>query len=236
MTFNINDVKPTNRSKEYPDYGYLETGSYVARVVQVIGIGVHERPPYKGQQKPPAPFLRVTFELPYETIDRQLDDGTTEKQPRWLSKEFVFSGAELSTCAKWLNKLDPNNELKGDWSATLGREVQLYVTATQGKKDPTKYYNDVKDIMAVPKGMVVPEIFNEEKLMIFSPRDGSPESVAKFDSMPKWLQDKITNALDFQGSPLSLALSGKPDVNSPPTSPEPEVEVTPSSTDDDPWG
>ena len=66
--FNVNDVKPTSNTPR-PDYGHLETGTYAARIVQIIGLGVQERRPFQGEQKPPAPFIRITFELPYETIE-----------------------------------------------------------------------------------------------------------------------------------------------------------------------
>jgi hypothetical protein len=229
--FNINEVKTQNNTPRV-NYGHIETGTYAARIVQIIGLGVQERPAYMGEQKPPAPFLRVTFELPFETIERQLEDGKTETQPRWLSKEFVFSGAELSTCAKWLKKLDPSNTLGGDWSKAIGMECQVFVTATQGKKDPTKYYNDVKDVMQVTKGMQVPAIFDESKLMVFSTRHITDKTVDQFNGMPKWLQEKITNAVDFPNSPLEQALNGTP--------PQPKVEEAVASTtnsdDDDPWG
>jgi hypothetical protein len=224
--FNINDVKQSNTTR--PDYGHLETGTYAARIVQVIGLGVQERQPYKGEAKSPAPFIRITFELPFETIDRQLEDGSTEPQPRWLSKEMVFSGADMSTCVKWMKKLDPSNELGGDWAKALGKELQVYVTATQGKKDPNKWYNDVKDIMTVPKGMDVPPIAAPEKQMVFSTRLVDANTVANFNGMPKWLQEKITSAVDFPNSPLQQALQG--------STPEPQQPAPEAVDSDDPWG
>lgn len=234
--FNVNDVKPqTNAVKT--SYPHLETGTYGARIVQVIGLGVQERPAYKGEAKPPAPFIRITFELPYETIDRQMEDGSIEKQPRWLSKEMVFSGSDMSTCVKWLNKIDPSNSLGGDWANTIGKELQVYVTATQGKKDPTKYYNDVKDVLSVPKGMAIPDIYAPEKKMVFSTRHVTDKTVEQFNSMPKWLQEKITGAIDFPNSPLEKAMSGTTVATPPPAPEQPVVaENTSTSVDDDPWG
>lgn len=226
--FNINEVKqPSNNNR--PDYGHLETGTYVARIVQIIGLGVQERPPYKGEAKPPAPFIRITFELPFETIERQLEDGGTETQPRWLSKEMVFSGADMSTCVKWMKKLDPANEFGGDWAKTIGKELQVFVTATQGKKDPSRWYNDVKDVMPAPKGMPVPDIFAPEKKLVFSTRVVDADTVKHFNNMPKWLQEKITGAVDFPNSPLQKALNPSPNQ-------EPTVAEVSDSNDDDPWG
>jgi len=234
--FNINEVKSQNNNVR-KDYGHIETGTYLARIVQVIGLGVQPRQPYKGEAKPPAPFLRITFELPFETIDRELQGGAVETQPRWFSKEFPFSGAELSTCYKWMKKLDPNNELGGDWANALGKECQVFITATQGKKDPSKYYNDVRDIMTVSKGMTVPEIFDKSKMVLFSTRNVDAKTLEYFNNMPKWLQEKITTAVDFPNSPLDQALSGTT-VDTPPPAPEkPVVAENPSnSVDDDPWG
>jgi hypothetical protein len=226
--FNINEVKPQSTNNR-PDPGHLPTGTYIARIVQVIGLGVQERQPYKGEPKTPAPFIRITFELPYETIEITDKDGVVTNQPRWLSKEMVFSGADMSTCVKWMKKLDPTNELGGDWAKAIGKEVQVYVTATQGKKDPKKYYNDVKDVLAVPKGMTIPDIYAPEKKMVFSTRHVDENTVNNFNNMPKWLQEKITKALDFPNSALDKALNGG---QTPQPTPQPEPE---SDTDYDPW-
>lgn len=232
--FNVNDVKPQANAAKV-SYPHLETGTYGARIVQVIGLGVQERQPYKGEAKPPAPFIRITFELPYETIEiTDRDSGEVTHQPRWLSKEMVFSGSDMSTCVKWLGKIDPTNTLGGDWAKAVGKELQVYVTATQGKKDPSKYYNDVKDVLSVPKGMEIPPIYAPEKQMVFSTRHVTDKTVERFNSMPNWLQEKITSAVDFPNSPLDKALNGQPPQPSPS---EPVVaEETSTSVDDDPWG
>ena len=233
--FNVNDVKPTSNTPR-PDYGHLETGTYAARIVQIIGLGVQERRPFQGEQKPPAPFIRITFELPYETIEiTDRNSGEVTNQPRWLSKEMVFSGAEMSTCVKWMKKLDPTNEFGGDWAKALGKECQVYVQATQGKKDPSKWYNDVKDILACPKGMQVPDFYAPEKQMVFSTRHVDSRTVENFNNMPKWIQEKITSAVDFEGSPLQQALSSpQTGSNQQKQTPNP-APVVDSSDDDEPW-
>jgi hypothetical protein len=249
--FNTEAIAKSAKPKfERKDYGTPDEGTHEARIVQVIMLGEQERQAFKGEQKPPIQMMRVTFELPFSTIERVINkEGDTETQPRWISHEFPVSSFDQSTCMKWGKILG----FGGDWSKAIGMPCQIFVQVQQGKKDPSKYYAKVKDLLSMSSraAETLPEIHNPDRTLLFSPRDGSPENVAVFNEFPEWLQGKIEQALDFHSSGLKLALdAGVEPAETPkpkkastpkPKAPEPELKGNPDddapfdADDDDPF-
>jgi len=89
MSLNAKSIKTTGGKGS--SQKAIEAGTYPARVVQVIDLGLQAQKPYQGKEKPPAHKLMVTYELVDEFCK---DEGGNEQKdkPRWLSEEFnLFS-------------------------------------------------------------------------------------------------------------------------------------------------
>ena len=90
------------------DFGLPDEGMQLARICRIIDLGLQERKLFPGdeKQKPPAYFIRITFELPNDRIEV---DG--ESRPRWIDHELNISNHEKSKCFQWYNVLDPEGTL-----------------------------------------------------------------------------------------------------------------------------
>ena len=87
MTFNANKVA-TGGSKFTPA-APVEVGTYPARLVQLIDLGVQPRKPYQGQEKDPIQMIWVTYELTNEFMKDESGNDIEDK-PRWISESFPF--------------------------------------------------------------------------------------------------------------------------------------------------
>lgn len=171
----------------------VEDGAYPARIVQVIDFGKQIETDYKtGEPKvyedSGQPVIKhkvwINFELPTETIEL---DG--EQRPRWYGKEYTVSGHEKSALFALLKAIDPKGE-----HASHGRNVRgilgLPLMVTIGSTSSGKA--KVAGVSAVPKGMHVEALANGET---FFDLDG--DDIDVFESLPKWMQDRIIDGIDF---------------------------------------
>lgn len=128
-------------------------GSLLARCVRLIDLGTHHDT-YEGK-----PIIRnqvlVTFELPGETIEI---DG--EHKPLTISRFYTNSLSEKANLRKdlesWRGRQFTQEELERfDLQNILGAPAILSVVHNlKGKAQ-------IKAVMKVPKGMTVPDAYNE---------------------------------------------------------------------------
>ena len=207
----------------------LEDGNYLARVVQVIDLGVQPQRPFKGQDKPPAHEIMVTYELVTEFMKD--DDGNDlEDKPRWISETFPIYdlSVDRAKCTKRYLALDAKKEHDGDWSMVVGKPCTVTIVLNPGKGDHAgKTFTNIGNVTPAMKGIPVPELVNDTK--VFSLEEPDKDV---FDSLPDWLQEKVENNLEFAGSPLDKLLNG--DNASAPAAPEPDVEDD-DMDEDAPW-
>lgn len=184
----------------------LEIGNYFCRIAQVIDTGLHHKDAWddkagkyvKDLTKAPVNMLMVTYEFTTEFMkDEQGND--VEDKPRWLSETFPLLPlkSDLATSTKRYKAIDPKEEKKGDW-AQLGN-YPCTVTIAHKKSGKAKIGN-----VAPPmKGMPVPELKNPVKIF-----DLSEPDMEVFRSLPEWLQERIKENLEYEGSALQQLLAG----------------------------
>lgn len=215
----------------------LEPGTYPARIVRVLDMGMQPQRPYKGEEKAPAHEITVTYELSDEFMKDE-EGNDLEDKPRWVSETFALNSmkADLAKSTKRMKTVDPENKLDGDWSQTLGLPVLITIvvnTAANGNK-----YENVANTAAVRAKDVVrmPELKNPALFL-----DLQEPDLDVFNKLPKWQQEKITSNLEYAGSPLEKLLKGgKGDAAEAPQKPAKQAKKAPAEDEEEaskdvPW-
>lgn len=218
MGLNANKL-PQTSGKKVNKQEHIEAGSYPARVVSVLDLGLQPQRPYQGQEKPPKHEIRMTYELLDEfCID---DDGNEmEDKPRWQSEDFPFNplSADLAKSTKRYLALDPKQELGGDFTKLVGMPCNVTITTKEGSgKNAGRTFNNVGNVSGMrPKDAAkAAELVNPPKVFVLDEPD-----LEVFRSLPEFLQDIIKGNLEFNGSLLQTLLQGGEGE-----SPEPEQDV-----------
>ena len=184
----------------------LEPGAYPARLVQVILLGIQKQNPYQGQEKPPTLEMMLTYEFLDEFMKDEDGDDITDK-PRWLSETLPLHNlaADKAKSTKRYYALDPNDEHDGDWSELVTKPCIVNVINKEGTgKNAGRVYENISNVSAMrPKEAAkAPELVNPTKVFDFYNPD-----MEVFNALPEWLQNKMKEAVDFEGSALDLAIS-----------------------------
>ncbi len=181
MTLELN--KMTSGKTKAPR---IEEGTYMARIASIIDLGIQPQTDWQtGEATDPKPRALFTWELPTETIEITDADGNVEDKPRWMSKEYTLSNYEMSNLYKLLVALGKKDVVSLD--ELLDTECMVTIGST---------INGNAKIVAVvptPKGMPVPALANEAKFFDF---DNPSEEL--FDAQPSWIQEKITDAENYE--------------------------------------
>lgn len=207
MALNAKKVPMAAGKGDRVEQAPMDPGTYPARVVQVLDLGVQPQRPYKGQDKPPAHMISLTYEFLDEfCLDENGDE--IEDKPRWLSEDFPLKNLEidLATSTKRYKALDPDEVHDGDFTALVNATCMVTVVQNAGQgKNAGKIYTNVANVSAMrPKeARNAPELVNEPKVFVLDEPD-----MTIFKSLPEWLQDKIKGNLEFEGSALQEALEG----------------------------
>lgn len=203
MALNAKNVKGNNTERvEQPN---IEPGTYPARVVQIIDLGLQNQRPYKGQDKPPVQEIMLTYEL-VDTFMVDKDGNELEDKPRWISETLAFYGlyAEKAKSTQRYHALDPSGDYDGDFTKTIGQPVNVTVVNNPGQNG--KIYDNVATISAMRQRDAdkCPPLVNDHKVF-----DLDNPDIKVFSSFPQWIQDKIKENLNYEGSALQkLASSG----------------------------
>lgn len=177
-------------------------------------------------------MMMLTYEFTTEFMKDE-DGNDVEDKPRWLSETLpVFAlDVDLATSTKRMKAFDPDfSKFKGDWEAVAGEPCAVTIVHKQNGKAK------IGSVNKPMKGMVVAELKNPVKVFSLDFPD-----MEIFNSLPEWLQDKIKSNLDFNGSPLAVALSGGEVVEKPKKEekvaqePVQEPNVAQEEDDDAPW-
>lgn len=219
MAINAKEVKYAKKGKDQPA---LEAGTYPARLVQVIDMGIQEQRAYDGKEKPPAQEIRVTYEFLDEFMKD--DDGNVlEDKPLWLSENFVLHrlDSELAKSTKRYFALDPDaSKANGDWGKLVGQPVMVTIVQNPGKdKNAGRIFNKITNISAMRQKEAdkAPALKKEGKIFNFD----DAASVDIMLTLPEWLQDTIKKALNWEGSKAAKALAERGDA-APVNEPQPE--------------
>lgn len=139
--------------QEGGDFKGVDAGTYPARCIKVIDLGT-QHGEYLGIAQVKKQVL-ITFELPTELMEL----GEWAGSPYSISKFYTASLSEKATLRHdleaWRGKPFTEEELKGfDLKNVLGKPCMISVIKTEAGK------SKINGVMAVMKGMTVPEVFN----------------------------------------------------------------------------
>lgn len=218
---------PSSGGGSGPQQETLKAGNQFARLAQVLDLGLQEQRPYKGQDKPPAHEIMLTYELTHVFMKDE-DGNDVEDKPRWISETIPLRNMsqDLAKSTKRVRAIDPDNTCGGDFAKMVGMPCTVTIVNNPSKKDPDKVYNNVGNITPPMEGIPIPDLKNDPKVL-----DLDEPDLEIFGSLPEWVQDKIKGNLNFNGSKLQRMLEGG-SVEQP--EPEPQ-EDAPEEGDGDLW-
>jgi len=202
MALNANKVRSSGGNSKFKPQAPIAVGTYPARLVSIIDLGVQPRRPWKGEVKDPIAMIRCTYELTTEFMKDEAgkDDET---KPRWVSEDFPFyslSADRAKSTQRYL-ALDPQQAAGGDWVQLLGAPVALTIVHNPSKNDSTIVYSNIGATSPIMKGMAVAELVNDPQTFDFDEPD-----MDVFNGLPDFLKDKIKGATNFKGSAVAQAL------------------------------
>ena len=206
MSLNARKVAHSGGNKG-PAQEAIDPGSYPVRLAQIIDLGLQNQRPWQGEAKPPAHEMMLTYELLDEfCLDE--DGKPDEDKPRWLSETIPLRSlmAEKAKSTQRYYALDPNEDADGDFTALASAPANASITQNAGKgKNVGKVYNNIQSLSPMrPKDAAKAEPLKKEpKVFVLDDPD-----LEVFNSLPDWLQDKIKDNLEYNGSALQKALDG----------------------------
>lgn len=181
----------------------IEPGTYPARLVQIIDLGLQAQRPYQGKDKPPAQEIMLTYELVDTFMVDENGEELTDK-PRWISETLPFYGlyADKAKSTQRYNALDPSGEFDGDFAKAIGQPINVTIVNNAVGE---KVYDNIATISAMrPRDAdKCPELVNPAKLL-----DLDAPDLDVFNALPEWLREKIKGNLNYKGSPLEQLLGG----------------------------
>jgi hypothetical protein len=206
MSLNAKKVAHSGGNKG-PAQAPIDAGTYPIRVAQIIDLGLQPQRPYQGQEKPPAHEMMLTYELLDEFCLDEDGNEDTEK-PRWLSETLPLRSlmAEKAKSTQRYYALDPNEDSDGDFTALAGVAANAAIVQNPGKgNNAGKIYNNIQALSSMrPKDAAKAEPLKKDaKVFVIDEPD-----LEVFNSLPDWLQGKIKDNLEYQGSALQKLLDG----------------------------
>lgn len=205
MSLNAKTVPKAGGGNKQP---ILDIGTYPARVVRIIDLGLQPQRPFKGKDKPPAHEVNISYEL-LDAFMVDEDGNEQEDKPRWIHETFPLHNlsADLAKSTKRYMALDPNMDFDGDFTKLIGIPCNVTVVHGQGKgQNAGKIYENIGGVSAMrdKDAKRAPELVNEGQVFTLDDPD-----MEVFNGFPQWLQDKIKSNLEFGGSKLEMALGGE---------------------------
>jgi len=169
----------------------IESGSYPARVYQLIHLGTIAGFEGKMQNK-----VRIGFELPTEL---HIFDKEKGEQPRVISKDYTLSFNEKATLTKVITACDPKALEVGedglmevfDVESLVGKDC--LITIAQKPKKEGGNYAYIDSTTRLPKGMTCPPAINEPQILNYT--NWNEELYQK---LPDFLKDKIATSDEYK--------------------------------------
>lgn len=182
MSLKLADVKEATGK----DFGRLEDGPHMARIVSVIDFGNQDQEDYNTKEATaPKDKILITFETPNECITYDDKEGNTVTKPRWIGKEYTLSTHKMAALTKVISALAPDiSEL----SELLNVPCMITVGTTDGGKAK------IIGVAAPMKGFDVPELQNDTFHF-----DMSEPDMDRFAKLPDWVRERIKGANNYDG-------------------------------------
>jgi hypothetical protein len=174
----------------------LEEGTYMSRIVQIIGLGENlrdDRFPEKGDCD------KVLFTVEYPT---ELIDINGENKPRFQSKSENMFLTDRANLVKIIKAADPSFDVdkmgddeEFDFNTLLSKPVMTTIGSTKSDKPKITAFT------SVVKGLTVPDQISDSVLFDFYEPD-----LDVFNSLMDWVQKEIKSATNYEGSELQRLL------------------------------
>lgn len=198
---------PSMKTNTKRIYQPIPAGSYPARMVRFMGLGIQPQRPYQGTEKSPAFKISIQFELysptTLEPLNAILADGTDTQEPSCLFKNlFLFPSAqrghtfELAKCFdNTATKSPADLDTYFDW---LGRALMVNVT-NYTKADGTigSGVNGFQSILPMLSMQMNPA---RCELVSFNPYN--PLDVDGYNKLYPFQVEELNNAVDSKLIPL----------------------------------
>lgn len=208
-------------------YSPIPAGNYVARCYSMIEIGTLNEVILGNEKR--VHKIRITFELPTELKVFNAEKG---EQPCVISKEFTLSMNEKSNLraflTAWRGKAFTEDEAYAfDVTKLLSVPCLLNIIHKQGRKDPSKTFDEIASATPLPKGMVCPPQVNPTFEFSHSEWDWE-----KFNSLPNFLQEKIKQSEEFKAMSVQAPAKAAAPVKNEEAYHYAKKEVAPHHVDD----
>jgi len=205
MSLNANKVAGGgNRAPVEP----MDVGTYPARAVMLIDLGVQEQRAFGDKKKPPMQDVMLTWEFVDEFLKNEEGEDILDK-PRWLSERFPFHNirAEKARSTLRINAMDPEGEHGGDMTKCLSTPCMVTVTHNPNHKTGGVYENiaDVKPMRPKDAEKCAP-LVNPTRVF-----DMDTPDLEVFNYLPEWIQGIVKGGLEYEGSKLWGMLGGNAD-------------------------
>lgn len=196
------------------NYDVIPDGEYEARIVRVVGLGVHNRDPWIDPKtkavtpKNPAFRMDLAFELiGVDATGKDSDGKALEPRPACQFKSYdVNPRAKNSGILDLCKMIDPSIQaLKGDLSwfkdVLLGQPVNILVNSYTNKAGKVK--NSIKTISPIPTKYRAAVGEARSPLVFFEPYAETDENVASYQLMFPFQRNLLTQANDAKNMPLA---------------------------------
>jgi len=163
--------------KSYNKAPVIDPGTYAARIVSILSIGLQENE-WEGV-KSIKPKVRITFEVPSETYVFNADKGP---QPYVFSKEETLSShakAGLTKLCKAVSEDASNPDMEIE--QLLDKTLMLSIDVTESGE-----YNNIKGYSPMMKGLTVGDRVNP---LVFFDAENPDKDI--YDTFPEFIKDKI---------------------------------------------
>lgn len=183
MSLNINEISKPSKTV---DNGRLEDGNHLARIVSVIDLGLQAQTDWQTKEATdPKKIVMITFETPTELITYKDKEGNEVTKPRWISKDYNLSMHEMAALRKLVDAIKP--DIKSlDELLNVPCMINIGSTVTGNAK--------IVGVSKPMKGMEIGELYGDAFHFDFS-----HPNMELFNGLLKWQQNKIKDALDYDG-------------------------------------
>lgn len=226
----LNANKQGNKNNNRVEQPQIDADVYPAYLVQLIDLGLQPQKAYQGKDKPPAQEIMLTYELSDCYIVDE-EGNELEDKPRWVSETLPFYGlfADKAKSTKRYLAFDPTQEFGGDFSQAVGMPCNVTIVNNESNGKVYANIGNVATISAKKAGQMN-AIKNPTKVF-----DLDEPDLETFNALPEWIRDKIKSNLNYQGSPLQLALEkgGKAPAKEEKKAEKPKRQEVPEEDDED---
>lgn len=195
MSLNSNDLPAGGGGNINP----MEPGTYPARTVCMIDLGMQARPPFQGKDKPPVNMIAMTYEFVDEFLKDEDGEDIVDK-PRWLTEMmpvYQLTAEKAKSTARY-RALDPATVHKGDFGKLVDTPCMVTVVHNPNKVTGGVYEN-IGGVTAMREkdAKKCAELVNEVRVF-----DLDEPTVEGFEALPPFIQKKIKGGLEYEGSKL----------------------------------